>query len=66
LFEFASESMSLAKLDSKVSNTIRQSQIISTISDIVRELVDNSIDAEAKSIQVSLVSSIYYNYKYRI
>ncbi|CAG7825135.1 unnamed protein product [Allacma fusca] len=46
--------MSIAKLDADCSNKIRRSQVITKISDVVRELVDNAIDANAHSVQILL------------
>jgi len=47
---------SVKKLSDDTATALRRGQVISKISDVVRELVDNAIDAEATSIQVHLVS----------
>ena len=44
------------QLDRECSKKIRFGQVINKVSDVVRELVDNAVDAGARSIQVLLVS----------
>lgn len=44
------------KLDVTTASTIRKTQVINQVSDIVRELVENSVDADSTNIQVFLVS----------
>lgn len=43
-------------LDQLTSSTLRKSQVINKVSDVVRELVENALDAGATTIQVYLVS----------
>lgn len=45
----------IRKLDVVTSSAIRKTQVISKVSDIVRELVENAVDSVAGSIQVHLV-----------
>jgi hypothetical protein len=51
-----SEGYVVRKLDKDTASSIRKGQIITKVSDVVRELVDNAMDADASSVQVLLVS----------
>lgn len=51
--------MSIIELSQKTVNLIKSSQVITSISSIVKELVENSLDAKATIISVKLVSLFY-------
>jgi DNA mismatch repair ATPase MutL len=55
----------MKKLDSQTSTALRRGQIITKLSDVVRELVDNAVDAGPTRIQVLLVSN-QYQYTYTL
>ncbi|RXG51969.1 putative postmeiotic segregation increased 2-like protein 3 [Armadillidium vulgare] len=46
--------MSIVELSQKTVNLIKSSQVITSISSIVKELVENSLDAKATVISVKL------------
>lgn len=52
--------MSIVELSQKTVNLIKSSQVITSISSIVKELVENSLDAKATVISVKLVSLEYF------
>ena len=44
-------------MDTNLSNKIAAGEVVETLMNIVKELVENSIDAEAKTIKINLIES---------
>lgn len=51
----------MQKLSTTTIKLISSSQVITSVYAAVKELVENSIDAQATSIEVRLVSSVHYS-----
>lgn len=54
--------MSVKQLPVKTINSIKSSQVISSISSMVKELIENALDAEATVISVKLVGKIFLTF----
>lgn len=48
--------MSIKALDQNTVKSLTTTQVITSVATAVKELVENSIDAQAKSIEINLVS----------
>lgn len=53
----------IQSLDKLTSSTIRNCQIIRSPFDVVRELVENSIDAGGETLQILLVRNKHLDYE---
>ena len=53
--------MSIKPLGTETIKLIKSTQIITSIFSVVKELVENSLDASAKHIEVNLVSTFLSN-----
>jgi len=51
-------------LPSSTVRLIASSQVITSVSSVVKELIENSLDAGATSIEVRLVSNICHSFVY--
>jgi DNA mismatch repair protein PMS1 len=54
----------MKQLPSSTSKLVTSAQIITSVSSVVKELVENALDAEATNIDVKLVSMTFSKYKY--
>jgi DNA mismatch repair protein PMS1 len=52
--------MPMKELPSSTVKLITSTQIITTVSSVVKELMENALDAEATNIDVKLVSMAFY------
>lgn len=51
--------MSISALDKDTVKLISTTQVVTTVSSAVKELIENALDANAKSIEVNLVSHCF-------
>jgi DNA mismatch repair ATPase MutL len=56
--------MPLAPLPPKTVKLIGSSQVITSVSSVIKELMENSIDAGAQHIEIKLVSKIFLSFSF--